>query len=95
MIKYFNDEIISPPFYTKLGILTEVDEEKKVITISVSNMPVANCGDGVAAHGKAARVMNELYGIFTISLRCSAQAADGTLKRIARSETISVAAVKL
>ena len=94
LIKYFDDDIITPPFYTKLGILSKVDEESKVIIVSVTNMPVANCGDGVFVNGKAARVMSELYGIDTISLRCSAHAADGTLKRIARSETMSVGAVK-
>ena len=57
-------------------------------------MPVGNCGDGVAVNGKAARVMLELYGIWTISLRCSAHTADGSLKRMARSETMCVEAVK-
>ena len=109
LIKHFDDDDHSaipdnPPCCTKLGTLVHVDgggddeviveEEYKNIHINVTNMPVGNCGDGVAVNGKAARVMSELYGIHTPSLRCSVHAAYGSLKRMARSETMSVEAVK-
>ena len=94
LIDQFDDELVSPPFYTKLGVLKNVSEDSKTISIYVTNNPVANCGDGVFVNGKAARVTSELYGIHTISLCCPPHAADGSLKRIARSHSMSVAAVK-
>ena len=94
LTKHFDEDLVTPPFYTKLGVLEEMNEDTKVITIRVTNMPVGNCGDGVFVNGKAARVMLELFGIWTISLRCSAHTADGSLKRIARSETMCVKSVK-
>ena len=58
------------------------------------NLPIGNCGDGVSVNNKAARLMRELYGLNSPDFRCSAHAADGSLKRIARYETTCIEEVK-
>ena len=65
--KYVKDKISpAPPNYFMLGKLKKVDIEEKTITIEASNkIAVGNCGDGVAANMKAARIMCDLYGIPT------------------------------
>ena len=53
-----------PPNYFRLGKVKKVNKETKEIFIDVStNMPIANCGDGVAVNNKAARILYELYGL--------------------------------
>ena len=54
------------------------------------NTPLGNCGDGFSVNTKSSRLLLVLYGMPTGSNRCSAHAADGSLKRIARSKTMSV-----
>ena len=58
------------------------------------NLPVGNCGDGVSKNSKAIGLMNELYGINAPDFRCSAHAAYGSLKHIAKSETICIDEMK-
>ena len=48
-------------------------------------LPIANCGDGVSANVKAARVGAELYGLLCPHFRCFAYSVDGCWKQIARS----------
>ena len=83
--KYVKDKIFPiPPNYFKLGKLKKVDIQEKTIIIEASNeIPVGNCGDGVAVNTKAARIMCDLYGIPTPSYRFAAHSSDGTLKRLA------------
>ena len=45
-------------------------------------------------NSKAARVMKELYGSESPGFRCAAHAADGSLKCIAKSETMCAEEVK-
>ena len=80
-----------PPKYFKLGKLKTLDVENQTIEIEASpNIPVGNCGDGVAVNTKAARIMCSLYGILSPAFRCASHSSDGTLKRIARSKTMCV-----
>ena len=89
-----------PPNYFKLGTVMNVlkiqddaedDVEEMVINIEVDEkFPIANTGDGVATNSKAARVLRDLYGIFTPEFRCSAHAASGSIKRLATSKTMNV-----
>ena len=81
-----------PPNFFKLGTLLEVKENQ--IHIEISKQPVGNCADGAAVNNKAARLLSQLYGMDTLDFRCSAHTADGSLKRLARSETMSVEQVK-
>ena len=84
-----------PPTYFKLGNLSTINHVEKTIAIDISdNMPISNCGDGVGVNVKAACLLDVLYGINTPSSRCAAHASDGTLKRLARSETMSVEQLK-
>ena len=88
--------IASTPTYFKLGKIIEVIPESKEIHIEIAdNIPVGNCGDGVAVNEKAARLLGILLGMNMPSFRCSAHAADGSLKRLARSQTMSVEQVTL
>ena len=73
------------PDYFKLGKVKYVDVENKIIHIEMDkNLPVGNCGDEVSVK----------YGMFCPDFRCSAHAADGTLKCLAQSETLCVDQVK-
>ena len=56
--------------------------------------PIGNCGDGVSVNQKAARILKDVYGMSTLDFRCSSHATDGSLKRIAKSESMSVEEVK-
>ena len=83
------------PVYFKLGVIKEINKNRKEILIAMSDrLPITNCGDGVSATVKAARVGAELYGLLYPDFRCSAHSVDGCWKRIARSETMSVNEVK-
>ena len=84
-----------PPGYFKLGKVKYVDVESKTIHNDMyKNLPVGNCGDGVSVNGKVARLLAELYGMFCSDFKCSAHVVDGTLKRLAQSETMCVDQVK-
>ena len=85
-----------PPTYFKLGELLQTLLTKTEIHIKMSDrLPIANVGDGVGVNVKAARVAAELYGLMTPDFRCFAHSVDGCWKRIARSETMCVEAVKV
>ena len=85
----------SPPTYFKLRTIKRVIVAGKEIHLSMSKtLPVGNCGDGVSINSKAARVMKELYGSESPGFRCAAHAADGSLKCIAKSETMCAEEVK-
>ena len=80
-----------PPKYFKLGKLKTLDVENQTIEIEASpNLPIGNCGDGVAVNTKAARIMCSLYGILSHAFRCASHSSDGTLKRMTRSKTMCV-----
>ena len=80
-----------PPTYFKLGTLVKIDEEKLEIHIELSkNMPIANTGDGVSVHKKAAQILLELYGMKCPDFRCAAHIAGGVMKRITTSKTMNV-----
>ena len=80
-----------PSKYFKLGKLKNLDVENQTIEIEASpNLPVGNCGDGVAVNTKAARITCNLYGILSPAFRCASHSSDGTLKRMARSKTMCV-----
>ena len=83
------------PVYFKLGVIKEINKNRKGIHIAMSDrLPIANCGDGVSVNVKAVRVGAELHGLLCPDFRCSAHSVDGCWKRIARSETMSVNEVK-
>ena len=87
---YFSDDLLIPPAYMKMTTLREVDKDSKIIKLVVDNWPVLNCGDGVAVNRSAAVFVTNKYGLPSPSARCSVHASDGTLKRLAKSETMSV-----
>ena len=90
-----NFEICSPPTFFKLGTLLSHLLSETEIHIQMSDrLPVANVGDGVGVNVKAARVASELYGLLTPDLRCFVHSVDGCWKRMAKSETMCVEAVK-
>ena len=95
MAMHFPDQLIpKPPSYFKLGKLGDIEDEGKKIHINLSDdMPICNTGDGVAVNVKAARVLRDCYGMLSPDLRCAAHIADGVLKRLAKSKTMSVAEV--
>ena len=77
----------TPPAIFKIGLLSSVDENDKVISINVSSkVPVGNSGEVVAVNTKAARFLRELYGLFTPDYRCAAHISSGTIKRLATSK---------
>ena len=87
---------LKPPQYFKLGLLKDVDEEKKVIKIQVSDKaPIANCGDGVTVNTKGARDVRNLYGLETPDYRCAELISSGTIKRLATSKTMNVPEVSV
>ena len=83
------------PAYFKLGVIKEINKNRKEIHIAMSDrLPITNCGDSVSVNVKAARVGAELYGLLCPDFCCSAHSVDGCWKRIARCETMSVNEVK-
>ena len=83
------------PVYLKLGVIKEINKNRKEIHIAMSDrLHIANCGDGVSVNVKAARVGAELYGLLCPDFRCSAHSVNGCWKLIACSETMSVNEVK-
>ena len=73
-----------------MGTLRQVDEENKVIDDVVEDYPVVNCGDGVAVNNSAAVFIANTYSLPSLSAWYSVHASDGTLKRLAKSKTMSV-----
>ena len=68
------------PVYFKLGVIKEINKNRKEIHIAMSDrLPIANCEYGVSVNVKAARVGAELYGLLCPDFCCSAH-----------SETMSV-----
>ena len=62
--RIFSDDnsIAKPPNYFKLGTLQKIDEQSKAIKIMVdTNIPIDNCGDGVSANKKSARVHDFIW----------------------------------
>ena len=86
----------TPPTYFKFGILLQDLSSETEIHIEMSAaLPIANVGDGVGVNVKAARVLALLFGLLTPDFRCFVYSIDGCWKRIARSETMCVEAVKV
>ena len=89
-----NDFQKNLPNYVKLGKLERLDIENKEIIIAVQNSPAGICDDDVSYNNKAARPLSELYGFQYPSYQCSAHICDGTVKRLARSKTMSAVEIK-
>ena len=69
------------PVYFKLGVIIEINKNRKEIHIAMSDrLPITNCMDGVSVNVKAARVGAELYGLLYPDFRCSAHSVDGCWK---------------
>ena len=70
----------TPSAIFKIDLLSSVDENDQVISFNVSSkVPVGNSGDGVAVNTKAARVLRELYGLFTPDYHCAAHTLSGAM----------------
>ena len=82
-----------PPEFFKLGTVKSVNQADKEIHIQLSDMPVANNGDGVATNGKAARLLSVCYVLDSPSVHCAAHGSDLVMKRMATSKTMSVSEV--
>ena len=66
------------PAYFKLGVIKEINKNRKEIHIAMSDrLPIPNCGDSVSVNVKAARVGAELYGLLCPDFCCSAHSVDG------------------
>ena len=89
----FQSTLPTPSPYFKLGTVLYVNDNEIRIKMS-TKLPIGNCGDGVSVNQKAARILKDVYGMSTLDFRCSSHATDGSLKRIAKSESMSVEEVK-
>lgn len=70
----------------------EVNSDQIDIKMS-KNFPVGNC-KGVSINSKATYLINELYMINTPDFSCSAHAANGSMKNIAKSDIRCIDEVK-
>ena len=82
-----------PPEYFKCCRLLSYDLDPNIIELEFLACPILVSADGCSTNTKAGREIVEKYGFVCLCLRCAVHAADGTLKRMAKSKTMSVQAV--
>ena len=94
-LQKFEPSIIHPipPSYFKCCTLEDVNFEQQTIQLVFPNWPVALVGDGCAVNKAAVDKLTEKLGLLSPGARCSGHAADGSIKRLTSSKTMSVAKV--
>ena len=70
------------------------DIASKTITLVFVEWPVMLMGDGCAVNNSASTALTNMYGLLSPAARCSSHSADGSIKRMSKSETYSVEEVK-
>ena len=89
--KKFPEEIpTSPPSIFKCTTYEHIDWEERKIELLFENWPVALVGDGCSVNKKAGEILTSHIGLLSPTTQCSAQAANGTIRRITTSKTMSV-----
>ena len=88
-------QIPIPPVYFKCCVIENIDMQGKKITLVMMFWPVGINADGCSVNNLASVKLVNVYGLVTPSARCGSHAADGSIKRMAKSQTYCVEEVKV
>ena len=88
-------ELPNLPDYFECYKIDEIDWEAGKVSLVIEHWHVAIMADGCRVNIAAGNILTGRYGLFSPTARCSVHAGDGSLKRMATSETMCVEEVKV
>ena len=82
------------PEYFKACTMENCDLESKEIKLLFEDWPVGIMGDGCSVNTAANNKFTNIWGLLTPTARCRSHTADGSIKRMSKSQTMCVEEVK-
>ena len=87
-------DFLKTPNYFDCCLIENTDWGERTIQLLLRNWPVLIMADGCSVNVLARTKLTELLGLLSPNVRCYVHAGDGSLKRMAKSQTYSVPEVK-
>ena len=84
-----------PPEFFKCCEIEHCDLDSNSISLVFNEWPVVLMADGCYTNNSASTALTNMFGFMSPSARCSSHAADGSVKRMSKSQTYSVEEVKV
>ena len=84
-----------PPEFFKCCEIEHCDLDINSISLVFNEWPVVLMADGCYTNNSASTALTNMFGFMSPSARCSSHAADGSVKRMSKSQTYSVEEVKV
>ena len=88
-------ELPNLPDYFECCKIDEIDWEAGKVSLVFEHWPVAIMDDGCRVNIATGNILTGRYGLLSPTARCSVHAGDGSLKRMATSETMCVEEVQV
>ena len=87
-------ELVLPPAGVfKTCAMETCDIQAKTISLVFKNWPALLMGDGCSTNTSACTALTNMYGLVSPHCRCGVHAGEGSIRRMSKSETYSVAEV--
>ena len=81
---------VSPQGYFKLRVIHHVNKNNKEIHVDMTNMPIANTGNGIALNGRASCLLCLWYALDATCYHCAAHSSDLVMKGMLEPRIMSV-----